>query len=339
VSPGDERGPSRLIAGIDEAGLGPLLGPLTVGFSVLRLPEPGADPWALLKGHVLRKPSRKDTALVVADSKQVYSRSASGLKRLEATVLSFLGLLQEGQRTPRDPAALLFGRLAPAAGLRELHPWYEHLPGIPRVLDPAALELKGALLLRKMQKSGVELLDAGVRTVPSGELNRSYRQTNNKGTTVWQYCRDLLVHIWDQHGEDDPDVTVDILGGRSHYAGLLQRGFIDASVHVLFEDPEHAAYILTEKEVSASTRWRPRRMRIDFRSKAEDHSFCVALSSCIAKYARELSMAGFNRYFEALTPGLIPTAGYTTDGRRWLEDAHQAIRLAALPDNILQRER
>lgn len=339
MSSGAERAPSRLIAGIDEAGLGPLLGPLTVGYSVLRLPEPGADPWRLLKGLVAKKPARQGGALVVADSKQVYSRNPSGLRRLEATVLTFLSLLEPDQSTPRDPLAYLFGALQPAPELRLLHPWYAALPDLPRVLDSAAIELKGALLARRMKTLGLELLDAGVRTVPAGELNLSYRETLNKGTTVWSYCRELLGHIWDAHGEDDPDVTVDLLGGRNHYAGLLRRGFLDAQVQVLFERPEHAAYLLTEEAASAHKRWRPRRMRVDFRSKAEDHSFCVALSSCLAKYARELSMEGFNQYFGRFEPGLTPTAGYTTDGRRWLLEAEQAIESAQLAPGILQRER
>ena len=339
MSSGAERTPSRLIAGIDEAGLGPLLGPLTVGYSVLRLPQAGADPWELLEGPVARKPTRQGGALVVADSKQVYSRNPTGLRRLEATVLTFLSLLEPGQRTPQDPHALLFGVLQPDPALRQLHPWYAELPALPRVLDSAAIELKGALLARRMKSEGLELLDAGVRTVPAGELNLSYAETHNKGTTVWNYCRELLGHIWDQHGEDDPDVTVDLLGGRNHYAGLLRRGFLDAQVEVLFEQPEHAAYLLTEKSGSAHKRWRPRRMRVDFRSKAEDHSFCVALSSCLAKYARELSMEGFNQYFKRLEPALTPTAGYTTDGRRWLQDAELAIQAAQLAPGILRRER
>ena len=35
-----ERGEGSVIAGIDEAGLGPLVGPLTIGYAALRLPSP-----------------------------------------------------------------------------------------------------------------------------------------------------------------------------------------------------------------------------------------------------------------------------------------------------------
>jgi hypothetical protein len=59
----------------------------------------------------------------------------------------------------------------------------------------------------------------------------------------------------------------------------------------------------------------------------------------VAKYGRELCMRAFNQYFEALAPGLKPTAGYTTDGRRWIEDADSAIRGAAIDRAVLIRER
>src|SRR5206468_3635746 len=35
-----ELAPARIVAGIDEAGLGPLLGPLAIGFSAFRVPDP-----------------------------------------------------------------------------------------------------------------------------------------------------------------------------------------------------------------------------------------------------------------------------------------------------------
>jgi hypothetical protein len=45
-----------------------------------------------------------------------------------------------------------------------------------------------------------------------------------------------------------------------------------------------------------------------------------------AKLVRELAMARFNRYWCARMPDLKPTAGYTLDARRWLDDANGALR-------------
>ena len=329
---------SRVIAGIDEAGLGPLLGPLSIGYSVFRLPEPGADPWRLL-APMVGKRAHKRAKLVVADSKRVFQRSQPGAKRLESTALGFLALLDEAGRPPASALDLVFGDVAPDRALVARHPWYEHLPAIPAEQSAASLELLASLLGRRMREKELEILDAGVRLVPAGELNLSYGETENKGATVWLRCAEVLRHLWDRHGESSPRVTVDLLGGRIHYADLLREAFPEARVDVLFEGPEHAAYRLDEAHERAAESWLPKRMSIEFLAKGEDASFAVALASCLAKYTRELVMEGFNAYFGARDPELAPTAGYTTDGRRWLADARGAIRSAGIPDDVLVRER
>jgi ribonuclease HII len=59
---------------------------------------------------------------------------------------------------------------------------------------------------------------------------------------------------------------------------------------------------------------------ITFASKSDEHHFPVALASMIAKYTRELQMIRLNRYFAGMMPELKPTAGYVTDGRRFLKE-------------------
>ncbi|MFN9704050.1 MAG: hypothetical protein ACK595_04420, partial [Planctomycetota bacterium] len=60
----------RILAGVDEAGLGPILGPLVVGGAALAGPE-GVDPWTALRPLVARE--RKEKGKVrVADSKKVH---------------------------------------------------------------------------------------------------------------------------------------------------------------------------------------------------------------------------------------------------------------------------
>ena len=309
-----------LIAGIDEAGLGPLLGPLAIGYSVLALPRAEDDPWRLLNRAVARGVTAKERRLVVADSKKVFTRNAKGWKRLEATVLGFLALLDETGPSAGPPPKTFSS--VPSGRSRV---------GSKRLLGTRSCRACPARSRRRTwssrrhscdatcEKAGLRLCDAGVRIVPAGELNASYRETSNKGATVWKLCLEVLRYLWDRHGADDPFVTVDLLGGRTHYANLLAAGFPEAEVETVSESEGFAAYTLVERDEHGD-RWLPRRLRLEFRAKGEEASFAVALGSCVAKYARELVMLAFNDTFAALQPELRPTAGYTTDGRRWLAE-------------------
>jgi len=88
----DDLPPARIVAGIDEAGLGPLLGPLTIGFSAFHVPAPDLDLWRELDGAIASAPSSENARLLVADSKVVFSRTPRGEARLESVALSFLAL-------------------------------------------------------------------------------------------------------------------------------------------------------------------------------------------------------------------------------------------------------
>lgn len=333
-----------ILGGIDEAGLGPLLGPLTLGWSVLRVPSAEVDPWQLLSDCVSPTVAGAARRVVVADSKKVHARNPRGRARLERTALTFLAQLPRsepdgaGEDVPRDARRFLFGPLRPHDELVARHPWYAHLDPLPRHQSAESLELAAAALGRGLGAADVSVLDAGVRVVPAGELNASYRETDNKSETVWQRTLEVLRHLWTEHGTEGPLVTVDLQGARQTYGGPLARGFPEAQVTRLEERPRFAVYRLDETRAGADV-WRPRRMDLVFREKGDVHSFPVALASCLAKYAREIAMEGFNAYFAAAAPDLRPTAGYTTDGRRWLEDARAVLEGGDLPHDVLVRDR
>src|SRR5438128_726985 len=73
---------SAIIVGIDEAGYGPLLGPLVVSAVAFEVPvsvlreaksaADGPDLWKLLRTAVSRRPLKRGSRLAVADSKVLY---------------------------------------------------------------------------------------------------------------------------------------------------------------------------------------------------------------------------------------------------------------------------
>jgi hypothetical protein len=323
-------------AGVDEAGLGPMLGPLTLGFSVFEAPAAARDLWRALAPAVSDDPLRDAKCFVVADSKLVFKRTPRCAKRLETTALGFLALRAPARRPHTSVGSLLWespAALAPEAESVARHPWYRDLATkLPAHQDAMALELRVESLWRAMQRSQVELLDAGVRVLPEGELNRSFRETSNKAATHWTASLAIFQRIWREHAHGGLELFIDRHGGRMHYGPQLARAFTDASVMLVGESPERSEYQLSERRG-------PRAMRVIFAERAEQLSFAVALGSCLAKYARETAMNAFNAWFATRAPELVATAGYTTDARRWLGDARAVIERERLDRDCLVRER
>src|SRR5258708_1498851 len=81
-----------ILAGMDEAGYGPLLGPLVVGCCAFELPEtdhlaPLPCVWKRLRKLVSKTRPRNDRKIHINDSKAVYSPSI-GIGRLERALLA-----------------------------------------------------------------------------------------------------------------------------------------------------------------------------------------------------------------------------------------------------------
>jgi hypothetical protein len=200
-------------------------------------------------------------------------------------------------------------------------------------VEPETLLAHVARLREAADGAGVTLLAAGARAVPAGELNASFSETKNKSLTHWQKSADVFEYLWNRFGGEGLDLVVDRHGGRKFYHELLATGFPYTEVETVAESAEACEYLVR------ATRPAPRHMRIAFEVRAEERSFAVALGSCLAKYVREICMRAFNRFFEDLQDGLKPTAGYHTDGTRWLAEARDAVRRADLHPRVLVRER
>lgn len=324
--------PARVVAGIDEAGLGPLLGPLCLGFCALRAREHAL--WPALEIIASPRPADDASKLVVADSKQVFTRDARGERRLERTALAFLSLAGT-LRAPATGAELfehLPDDLQPERAFRAEH-WFAHLPeALPWAAEKAEFAERRLELSRALAAADVELFEAGFRAVPPLELNRSFDATGSKSRTQWDKTLPILTRLWQRHASEGLDLVVDRQGGRMRYRAGLEEAFARARVSVTSESETLSEYLVEEFDG-------PRWMRVRFAVEAEQLSFPVALASCIAKYVRETAMRAFNASFTALEPALAPTAGYVTDARRWLADAERVLARAGIDRRELVRER
>lgn len=313
-----------ILAGIDEAGYGPLLGPLCVGAAVFRIDhwdqsEGAPDLWAMLSEGVCRKPSDKRRRVAVEDSKKLKLANSSTthhpLTHLERGVLAFLAAA--GARPSTDLE--LFDVLT--AG-REPHPWYSGggRP-VPVAHDPAQIGIAANEVARAMHAAGIELAALRCRAIGERMFNDVVDQTGTKAAATELAIGSFLRGIWEKWGgeEDNPEggprVVCDRQGGRTNYAPVLARLVPGAEVAVLDESARCCRYRLSGDGKT---------MTVLFMTEAEGEYLPVALASMAAKYTRELMMARFNAYWCGLCPELKPTAGYTQDARRWLRDAVRA---------------
>jgi len=298
-----------VLVGIDEAGFGPILGPLVVSSSTFVLPHHllTADLWQILAKSVGR--SRKHLAgrLLIADSKKAYSKSL-GIKQLRRTVLAALGCLG------RKPATLteLLKLLCPDC-LERLndYPWYREASSCDILDDSADTAIASAVLGDDLASNAVELTELRSCCLDVAYYNKMVSAVKNKAAVLFTATSRLIKNAFDNFAGDDLQVIVDRQGGRVRYRRSLLRMFPDMQLRILKETPAASSY-----ELQADGK----RMRLHFTVDADNRFLPVSLASMLSKYLRELLVYNINRYFAGLHPGLRPTAGYWKDGLRFIED-------------------
>jgi hypothetical protein len=315
-----------IVAGIDEAGLGPVLGPLVVTASAFEVAPSRAeeDFWRLWSPAVSRRPSRKRQSVAIGDSKKLYHRrSRAGLEHIERAVLGMLAA------SDRHPASLrdLLEILSPGSTERLAdYPWYAQADlSLPRCITPTNAGFSGNALAEAMDRSRAKLHAIRCEPLLVREYNQHAQATRNKSTVLFDLTCRLLSFLWGRT-RDVLRVFVDRQGGRQHYLPALQRVFSDGSFRVLEECETASRYSMEQGG---------KRMELHFLVGAEDRHLPVALASMTCKYLRELLMEVFNAFWLPHVPDLAPTAGYYTDGRRFYGEIQAAMqRLEIAPDLV-----
>ncbi|MDR1518920.1 MAG: hypothetical protein LBU23_02090, partial [Planctomycetota bacterium] len=283
-----------ILAGIDEAGLGPTLGPLITASAALAVPDGWLpdSPWERLAGAVAKDPGRRSPLPVVADSK--LSHRAGGIAALELSVGIFSLSANGSIRPPEISGA---DENAPAP-----HNCYEiQRLDFPVAVEPEHLARAGERLAAELRRNEVKMTHLETASLFEPSLNRRFANGLNKNQALLKETGKHLVRLVERFSGLPLLILVDKQGGRNDYLPFLGGLFPGVWLDVLETGAGISRYRLRLREAAAEIR---------FQAKADRDAFAVALASMAAKYVRERFMERLNAWFAKRLPNLRPTAGY-----------------------------
>ncbi|HIK83052.1 MAG: hypothetical protein ABGY15_09195 [bacterium] len=324
---------TQWLAGIDEAGYGPRLGPMVVAMATLKCEEEisAIDPWKQLAPLIGEAGRKKSDVISIADSKKLHRSGTGDLSRLEEGVLSFVAV--EKGSLPRTFRELIDHCTQGRSDYLDQYPWYRGFDlELPH--SCAAMNLNGKIRRLERQLDRASIQAGEVRAIPLEvrEFNSEVIAHGSKGKVdAWAMGR-FLKWLWLQKDRQQIDAWADRLGGTERYGPLLIPLFDDSHFKILEQNRDRQSYRATSSDGD-------RVLRVHFRKDCEQFSFCTALASMTAKYLRELHMVLLNRWWSTHVTNLKPTAGYPQDAGRFIGEVEAARKDLGIESSLLVRSR
>ncbi len=289
------------VAGIDENGYGPLLGPLVVTRVDLAVE---GDPWYHLDLH------RMASQTAFRDSKEIFRRTLASYRTGEYLALGLLqalgvpvqGLHSLVQHLTGRPWTLLFH---PCPALAQFYP---DLP-LPAWLDHAPTP-------QSHPAPGCRLVGLRVDILTAPLLNQQVDHHGSKALVDFVAFLGLL-----RKGTAPELALLGKIGGTRRYSNWFQR--LQETVEVLQETRYHATY-----------RWQG--LRLHFLQNADARWLPVAMASVVGKYLRELFLLSLSRALGFSTP-LPYASGYAHDARS--HEVASLLAQMGLPESCFRRKR
>lgn len=269
-------------SGFDEAGLGPLLGPLSIVRCSLFADE-----------NCDLKQLFHDANIGVGDSKKIYS--SGKIQKLEQLAL---GAMEFFSGYSMHTAADVFALLHEDPALRDEIPWMFGAEKLTLPLHPQEIV--------SWQLNGVQAAGMDGCLLHPRHINQAYAQDINKSELETRHIMDMASRL---PQADSHSISIDRLGGRIYYAPVLSALADNQQVNIIEEEKRRCAYSYQRQHAP---------INCEFLVKGEDKNPLIAAASCIAKYSRELHIILLNNYWSGQMPWLKKTAGYPQDAKRWI---------------------
>jgi ribonuclease HII len=298
-----------IVIGIDEAGFGPILGPMVVSSSAFSVPERliKSDFWLILRKSVAKKRKALAGRLLVTDSKKAYNRR-TGTKYLRRTIFAYLKCLGQNPCTLSELLTLLCPDLLKRL---DTYPWYKNIMSYQFSLNKADISIASEVLKDDMSTAGIQFLGFNSCCLDVAHFNEMVTAVNNKSSVLFTATSRLILNALKNYGNQSLQILIDRQGGRVRYRKILQRMFGNMELKILHESPKRSSYELRSES---------REMHLHFVVGADMKFLPVSLASMVSKFVRELLIENINGYFLSRCSDLKPTAGYWKDGLRFIKD-------------------